>query len=258
MKTNSPLPTAGLQDAPGLPGSLRIYLVRHGETTWSLSGQYTGRTDIPLTACGEDEARALGARIRDISFNRVLTSPLQRARQTCALARLTTPAEVEPDLTEWDHGDDEGRFPADVLKAQPGWNLFEDGAPHGETLGQIGERADRLLARLRMMEGNVALFSHSHFGRVLGARWIGLTVEQAQHFLLDPASLSVLSYDHDRTDAPAIDLWNSATVTPPVGDPAPMKVPAIDRRANEGRKQPAAQKIRADLWGHPQPTSISH
>ena len=190
---------------------LRLYLIRHGETAWSLSGQYTGRTDIPLTAHGEDEGRKLGQRLWNIPFAHVLTSPLQRAQQACALARLTPVAEIEPDLAEWDYGDYEGQTPTDILKSRPGWNLFRDGPPRGETPVQISTRADRLIARLRVLDGNVALFSHGHFGRVLAARWIGLSVEQAQHFLLSTAALSVLCYEHDRTDQPAIALWNSAS-----------------------------------------------
>lgn len=190
---------------------LRIYLVRHGETEWSLSGQYTGRTDIPLTAHGEDTARELGLRLRDIPFAHVLTSPLQRAQQTCALAGLTVVAEIDPDLAEWDNGDYEGRTPADILESRPAWNLFRDGPPRGETPAQISNRADSFIARLRELDGNVALFSHGHFGRVLAARWIGLSVGQAQHLLLNTASLSVLCYEHNLTDQPAIALWNSAT-----------------------------------------------
>ncbi len=189
----------------------RIYLVRHGETEWSLSGQYTGRTDIPLTAHGESAARELGQRLRDIPLAHVLTSPLLRARQTCALAGLTLVAEIEPDLAEWDYGDHEGRTPKDILASRPGWNLFRDGAPQGETPGQVSTRADRFIARLRTLNGDVALFTHGHFGRVLGARWIGLPVRQAQHFLLNTASLGVLCYEHDCIDQPAIALWNAAS-----------------------------------------------
>lgn len=137
---------------------LRLYLVRHGETEWSLSGQYTGRTDIPLTAHGEDEAKEVGLRIRDIPFAHVLTSPLKRAQQTCALAGLIPAAEIEPDLAEWDNGEDEGRTPADILASRPGWSLFRDGSPHGETPSQISARADRLITRVRAWEGNIALF----------------------------------------------------------------------------------------------------
>jgi len=191
---------------------LRLYLVRHGETEWSLSGQYTGRTDIPLTTHGEDEAKALGERIRGIPFSRVLTSPLKRAQQTCALAGLLPKAEIEPDLAEWDNGDDEGRTPAEILASRPGWNLFRDGSPGGESPIQISDRADRFIARLGALDGNVALFSHGHFGRVLAARWIGLSVDKAQALLLDTASLSVLCYKHDGKGQPAIALWNSGVM----------------------------------------------
>jgi broad specificity phosphatase PhoE len=186
----------------------RIYLIRHGETEWSLSGQHTGRTDIPLTARGEDGARKLGLRLREIHFNRVLTSPRQRARRTCELAGLGSVAEIEPDLAEWDYGDYEGERSAEIRKARPDWNLFRDGCPNGESPAQISGRADRLIARLRVLEGNVALFSHGHFGRVLAARWIGLPVIEAQCFLLDTASLNILGYEHDRVESPVIALWN--------------------------------------------------
>ena len=188
----------------------RIYLIRHGETEWSLSGQHTGRTDIPLTAPGEDGARELGQRLRDIPFARVLTSPRQRARRTCELAGLGPAAEIEPDLAEWDYGDYEGQRSVDILKGRPEWNLFQDGCPRGETPAQISDRADRFIARLRVLDGNVALFSHGHFGRVLAARWIGLPVSEAQRFLLDTASLSVLGYEHNHVESPVIALWNSS------------------------------------------------
>lgn len=190
---------------------LRIFLVRHGETEWSLSGQYTGSTNIPLTANGEAAARRLGLRLRSIPFTRVLTSPLQRAQQTCALAGVSPAAEIEPDLGEWGYGDYEGRTPADILASSPDWNLFRDGAPHGETPDEIAVRADRLIVRLRLLQGNVALFSHGHMGRVLVARWIGLSVRQAQGFLLNTASLSILCYEHNRIEHPAIALWNAAS-----------------------------------------------
>jgi probable phosphoglycerate mutase len=189
----------------------RIHLIRHGETEWSLSGQHTGRTDIPLTARGEDAARKLGQRLRDIQFTRVLTSPRLRAQRTCELVGLGAVAEVEPDLTEWDYGDYEGQRSADILQARPDWNLFRDGCPRGETPAQVSERADRLIARLRTMQGNIAIFSHGHFGRVLAARWIGLPVRQAEHFLLSTASLSILGYEHDLAKEPAIVLWNAVS-----------------------------------------------
>jgi broad specificity phosphatase PhoE len=166
--------------------------------------------------------RAANARRR---FAHVLTSPLQRARRTCELAGLGTAFEIAADLTEWDNGDDEGRLRADVIKSRPDWNLFRDGAPNGETAAQVSNRADRFISHLRALDGNVALFSHGHFGRVLGARWIGLSVEQAQHLLFDTAALSVLGYEHDRTDYPAVLLWNSAA--PASADPA-LEVPAND------------------------------
>lgn len=187
----------------------RFYLVRHGETAWSLSGQHTGRTDIPLTEQGELEAKTLRDRLRGVGFSRVLTSPLQRARRTCELAGFGELAEIEPDLTEWDYGDYEGLRPADIRKGRPDWNVFRDGCPRGESPAQVSERADRLIARFRTLEGNIALFSHGHFGRVLAARWIGLHVRQAQHFLLSTASLSILGYEHNRAEQSAIILWNT-------------------------------------------------
>jgi len=188
--------------------SLRLFLIRHGETEWSLSGRYTGRTDIPLTAHGEVAARKLGLRLRGITFAHVLSSPLQRARQTCEQAALGPAPQIEPDLTEWDNGDDEGLTPAAILKSRPDWNLFRDGAPHGETPDQISTRADRFIAHVSELEGNVALFSHGHFARVLAARWIGLSVRQAEHLLLNTASLGILSYEHECSDERAIALWN--------------------------------------------------
>ncbi|MEO7997738.1 MAG: histidine phosphatase family protein [Gemmatimonadaceae bacterium] len=187
---------------------LRVYLIRHGETEWTRSARYTGLTDIALTARGEAEARDVGERIRNVSFATVLTSPLQRARQTCTHAALTTPSAIDDDLTEWDNGDYEGHTAAEIYARDPAWNLFRDGGPNGESPAQISARADRLIARLRTLEGNVALFSHGHLGRVLGARWIGLHVEQAQRLLLGTASISILAYEHNRLDRPAIAVWN--------------------------------------------------
>ncbi len=188
---------------------LRLSFVRHGETTWSLTGQHTGRTDLPLTTHGEEEARELGRHLRGIPFAHVLTSPLQRARRTCELVGLETAAEVEPDLEEWDYGDYEGRRSADILQERPGWNLFQDGCPHGETPAQVSDRADRLIARLRTLEGNVALFSHGQFGSALAVRWIALPLLEAQHFPLGTTSLSILTYDPHHPETPVIALWSA-------------------------------------------------
>ena len=187
----------------------RLYLVRHGETAWSLSGQHTGRTDIPLTEQGEGDARELEERLRGVSFSRVFTSPLERARRTSELAALNKVAEIEPDLAEWDYGDYEGQRAEDVRKGRPDWNVFRDGCPNGESPAQVSKRADRLIARLRTLKGDLAIFSHGHFGRVLAVRWIGLGIEQAQHFLLSTASLSILGYGHNLAQEPAIVLWNA-------------------------------------------------
>src|SRR5437879_680869 len=181
---------------------LRIYLIRHGETEWSLSGQHTGRTDLPLTEQGEQDAHNLGERLRAARFNRVFTSPRQRARRTCELAGFAPVAETEPDLAEWNYGDYEGQRSVDILKGRPDWNLFRDGCPCGESPARVSDRADRFIARLRALEGNVALFSHGHFGRALAARWIGSPVSQAQHLLLSTASISILGYEHSNADEP--------------------------------------------------------
>lgn len=187
----------------------RIFLVRHGQTQWSLSGQHTGRTDIPLTAEGEADARKLHERLRTNVFNRAFTSPLQRAQQTAALAALAMPIEIEPDLMEWDYGAYEGLRSAEIRAIKPDWNLYKDGCPGGESPAQVSLRADRIIARLRALDGDVAIFSHGHFGCVLAARWIGLEIEQALHFLLDTASLSILGYGHQSAAEPAIMLWNA-------------------------------------------------
>ena len=188
---------------------IKLYLVRHGETAWSLTGQHTGRTDIALTAHGEDAAHRLGSWLQGIAFTRVLTSPRQRARRTCELVDLPVVPEVEPDLAEWDYGDFEGRLSVDIRKEHPEWNLFRDGCPSGETPGQVSARVDRLIARLRLLSGNIALFSHGHLGSVLAARWIALPVDRAPHFPLATASLSILGYDLRRPDVPVIAQWNA-------------------------------------------------
>ena len=186
----------------------RIFYVRHGETAWSLSGQHTGRTDLPLTTEGEEDAGRLAGRLRAVKFNRVFTSPLLRARRTSELAGLGAVAEIEPDAVEWDYGDYEGRRPEDIRMERPGWNIFEDGCPGGEAPGQVSERADRLIARLQKLEGNIAVFSHGQFGRVVGARWIGLPIAHALHFVLSTASISTLGYGHNIRGENAVLSWN--------------------------------------------------
>jgi probable phosphoglycerate mutase len=188
---------------------LILSLVRHGETEWSVSGRHTSRTDVPLTEQGEQEARTVGDKLRATMFLRVFTSPMQRARRTCALAGLTPAAEIEPDLAEWDYGDYEGLHSLDIRKMRPDWNLFRDGCPGGEMPAQVSDRADRLIARLRTLNGNIALFSHGHFGRVLAVRWIGLSVTEGEHFRLDTASLSMLGSEPDHPEVPVVARWNS-------------------------------------------------
>lgn len=185
----------------------QIYLARHGETEWSLSGQHTGRTDIPLTQHGERNARNLGERLRGLHFAQVWTSPLQRAKRTCELAGFGAQAQTDADLMEWDYGDYEGLRTADIRKTRPDWYLFRDGCPNGETVAAIGARADRIIARLRTVPGNVLLFAHGHILRVLAVRWLGLPVADGRLLLLSTATLSILGYDHNR-DEPVIRLWN--------------------------------------------------
>src|SRR4051812_45769970 len=152
----------------------QVYLARHGETEWSLSGQHTGLTDLPLTERGERNARQLGNRLRGLSFSKVFSSPLKRAFQTSRLAGFGDRAEVLQDLVEWNYGDYEGRRTAEIQAERPDWRLFRDGCPNGETAEQVGRRADRVIARLRDVEQNVLLFSSGHFLRVFAARWLGL------------------------------------------------------------------------------------
>jgi probable phosphoglycerate mutase len=188
----------------------QIYLARHGETAWTISGQHTGHTDLPLTQAGERNAVLLGARLKGLTFAAVYTSPLQRARQTCALAGFASAAEEDPDLMEWHYGDYEGRTSVDIQKERPGWNIFRDGCPGGETIDQVGIRADRVIARLKAMKsGNILLFSHGHFLRCIAARWLVLPAMDARFFLLQPTSLSILGYEHDLSE-PVICLWNDS------------------------------------------------
>jgi probable phosphoglycerate mutase len=183
-----------------------IYLARHGETEWSKSGQHTGRTDIPLTATGEAAAKKIGTRLTGIVFAKVFSSPLGRARRTAELAGFTP--EIDPELVEWNYGDAEGRKTADIRTDVPGWDLFRDGAPNGESVRQISDRADRVVARLKAMRGNILLFAHGHILRVLAARWVNQPVAFGRALLLSTATVSTLSFDHHTMDEPAIQLWN--------------------------------------------------
>ena len=192
-----------------------VYLARHGETAWSLSGQYTGLTDLPLTERGERNARRLAERLRGLNFTKVFTSPLQRASRTCELAGFGAVAEIDQDLVEWNYGDYEGRYSAEIHKEHPDWEMFRDGCPGGESPSQASARADRVVSRLRAVPGNVLLFSSGHFTRVLATRWIGLEVTaNARRFMLSTASLSAVGYEKDLSRS-VIRLWND---THHVGD----------------------------------------
>ena len=189
-----------------------IYLARHGETAWSLSGQHTGLTDLPLTKDGEDAARRLGERLKGLSVTKVFTSPLQRAARTCELAGFGAVAQFDPDLVEWNYGKYEGLRTSEIQRTRPDWKLFRDGCPGGETLDQIGTRADRVVNRVRALNGNVLLFSSGHFLRVLAARWLRLEPAAGRYFVLGTASLSALGYEHDISE-PVVQWWNQMNVT---------------------------------------------
>jgi probable phosphoglycerate mutase len=185
-----------------------IYLARHGETAWSLSGQHTGLTDLPLTKHGEQNARGLATRLEGLTFAKVFTSPLQRAVRTCELAGFRSVAVLDPDLVEWDYGEYEGRRSVDILKERPDWNLFRDGAPGGESPEQVAARADRVISRVRPIEGDVLLFSSGHFIRVLASRWISIEpTVNSRRFMLTTASLSALGYE-ESFSRPVIRFWN--------------------------------------------------
>jgi broad specificity phosphatase PhoE len=184
-----------------------VYLARHGETAWTITGQHTGLTDLPLTERGEQNARRLAGRLSGIPFAKVFTSPLRRASETCKLAGFGSVAETDRDLVEWDYGEYEGRRTVDILRERPDWQLFRDGCPGGESPQQIAARADRVVRRVRAVAGNVLLFSSGHFLRVLATRWIGLEPINGRSFMLKTASLSELSYENSLSQ-PAILLWD--------------------------------------------------
>ncbi len=184
-----------------------VFLVRHGETEWSLSGRHTGLSDLPLTERGESHARRLAERLRGERFEQVLVSPLRRAVRTCELAGFAAAGQTDPDLLEWNYGEYEGRRTADIRAERPGWRLFRDGCPGGESPLAVGTRADRVIARVRACEGNTLLVSSGHILRVLAARWLGLAPAEGSLFLLTTASVSALGYEHDRSE-PVVRLWN--------------------------------------------------
>jgi broad specificity phosphatase PhoE len=185
--------------------SQEVVLVRHGETEWSRAGKHTGRTDIPLTDRGRQEAQAVGAVLQGRQFALVLTSPLARAADTCRLAGLGDLAEPREELMEWDYGAYEGRETVDIRKERPGWTLWLDGVPEGETIAQVQARADRVIAELRSVAGDAAVFAHGHLLRVLAARWLGLEPAAGRLFALDPATISILGYERE---TPVVRMWN--------------------------------------------------
>src|SRR5437763_5871627 len=197
------------------------YRARHGATAWTISHQDAGRSGLPPTPHGEAEATRLGQRLQGLTFAAVLTSPLRRAVRTCELAGFGSAAQIDPDLVEWNYGAYEGRTSAEIHVERPDWELFRDGAPGGESPEQIGARADRVIRRVRAVDGNTLLFSRGHFLRVFAARWLGLAPGAGRYFVLGTASLSALGYEHDHSD-PVIRLWNEMPLQPPVSS-APVR-----------------------------------
>jgi probable phosphoglycerate mutase len=192
-----------------MPSELpRLFLARHGDTAWTESRQHTGRTDLALNVRGEEHARQLGAKLRRFSFSTVFTSPLQRASKTCELAGFGPAARADPDLVEWDYGRFEGMLTRDILKAQPGWELFRDGCPDGETPGDVAARADGFIGRVRRLEGDVLAFSSGHIIRMIAARWLGLPPSTGRFFFCRTASVGVLGFEHKNRDEPILVLWN--------------------------------------------------
>lgn len=187
----------------------RVFLARHGETAWTITGQHTGLTDLPLTAGGEHNARQLGDRLRGSAFAKVFTSPLRRASDTCELAGFGTTASIDVDLIEWNYGEYEGRTTEEIEAQQPGWDLFRDGCPGGETVDQVAIRANRAIERIRAIDADVLVFSHSHFLHVFAACWLNLAPSAGRHFLLSTAALSIVGYHH----GPVVRLWNDCRHT---------------------------------------------
>jgi len=188
--------------------ALRLYLMRHGQTDWSKTGQHTSRTDLALTAQGEEEAKALRPLLQTVDFSHVFSSPRQRAKQTCELAGLGATMSVLDDLAEWDYGDYEGLRSVEIREQRPGWDIFRDGCPQGESAAQITARIDRLIAYLHTLSGDIALFCHGHVGCVLATRWLELELLEARHLPLATASLSVLALDAKHDNVPVLAAWN--------------------------------------------------
>ncbi len=182
-----------------------LWLIRHGETQWSLSGAHTGRTDLPLTAAGEQKAWGVRAKLEGCSFALVLTSPMQRARRTCEIAGYGDVAQIEPNLLEWNYGDYEGRTTAEIQRERPGWSLFRDGVPNGESIAQVADRARAVIERALSVDGDVAMFAHGHILRIMAACWLGLPPEDARLFALSTASVSTLGYEHETR---VLTRWN--------------------------------------------------
>jgi broad specificity phosphatase PhoE len=192
-----------------MPSELpRLFLARHGDTAWTDTRRHTGRTDIPLNERGEDRARQFGERLRRFSFASVFTSPLQRAARTCELAGFGEVATVDPDLVEWDYGRFEGMLTRDIVEERPGWELFRDGSPEGESSADVAARADAFIARVRRIEGDVLAFSSGHIIRMIAARWLGLPPGHGRFFYCRPASVGVLGFEHRNRDEPILWLWN--------------------------------------------------
>lgn len=195
-------------------GQLEIYLCRHGETEWTLSGQHTGLTDIPLTTKGEEQARLLGERLKGVNFVKVLSSPLQRATKTCEMAGFGDQMEIDPNLVEWNYGDYEGITTKEIREKIPDWTIFSHGVPHGETIEQVSKRADRVIKRVLPEQGKVLIFSSGHISRVLGTRWIELPGIEARCFLLSVASISILGFEREKR---AISSWNNQPTKDKIG-----------------------------------------
>jgi broad specificity phosphatase PhoE len=186
----------------------KLYLARHGDTAWTENGRHTGRTDLPLNEHGEEHARQLGERLRGFSFARVFASPLIRVKKTCELAGFSAAAEIDADLVEWDYGKFDGRTTADILKEWPDWEMFRDGCPGGESADDVAARADRFIAKVQKIDGDVLAFSSGHMIRMIAGRWVGLAPAGGRAFFCRPASVGVLGFEHDRRDQPVLRLWN--------------------------------------------------